>query len=160
MTTTSKRSSAQQLGDDHIQTSHGCCLKQKTLHLYTEPSQSKMQSQVHTASHQSFTKAKTSLAFLNTRFFLLWARGLLLYQLTVSTNLREKHCIFHCKHTIFIVKRVLIAIDLSSLKLKDHSLTLNNGNQTSLAFQMEDTNIRIKMEILGDLPSYKISCVK
>ncbi|KAI7800683.1 hypothetical protein IRJ41_009490 [Triplophysa rosa] len=49
---------------------------------------------------------------------------------------------------------------LSSLKLKDHSLTTNNENETSLAFQLEDTNVRIRMEILGDLPSYKTSCVK
>ncbi|KAA0701835.1 hypothetical protein E1301_Tti017675 [Triplophysa tibetana] len=49
---------------------------------------------------------------------------------------------------------------LSLLKLEGHSLTTNSENETSLAFQMEDTNIRIRMEISGDLPSYKISCVK
>ncbi|XP_065137580.1 uncharacterized protein [Paramisgurnus dabryanus] len=49
---------------------------------------------------------------------------------------------------------------LSSLKLKDHSLAIKDENQTSLAFQIEDTDIKIKMDVLGNFPSYKINCIK
>ncbi|XP_056613411.1 uncharacterized protein si:ch211-149e23.4 [Triplophysa dalaica] len=71
-------------------------------------------------------------------------------------------CIFEYMLLPFMSTRTvtLPTYYLSLLKLEDRSLTTNNENETSLAFQMEEKNIRIRMEIVGDLPSYKISCLK
>ncbi|XP_051719123.1 uncharacterized protein si:ch211-149e23.4 isoform X2 [Ctenopharyngodon idella] len=47
---------------------------------------------------------------------------------------------------------------LSSLQLKDVDYAINSENQTSLAFEEGDTGITIRMDILGNVPSYEINC--
>ncbi|XP_051534616.1 uncharacterized protein LOC127429544 [Myxocyprinus asiaticus] len=71
-------------------------------------------------------------------------------------------CIFGYTLLPFIYTRTvtLPIYSLSSLQLKDHSLAINGGNQTLLVFEEGDTNVTIRMDVLGNVPSYKISCTK
>ncbi|XP_051521924.1 uncharacterized protein si:ch211-149e23.4 isoform X2 [Myxocyprinus asiaticus] len=72
-------------------------------------------------------------------------------------------CIFGYMLLPFISTRTLTlpTYYLSSLQLKDHSLAMNGGeNQTLLVFEEGDTNVKISMNVLGIVPSYKISCTK
>ncbi|XP_051966227.1 uncharacterized protein LOC127631877 [Xyrauchen texanus] len=74
----------------------------------------------------------------------------------------EITCIFGYTLLPFIYTRTftLPIYSLSSLQLKDHSLAINGGNQTLLVFEEGDTNLKISMDVLGNVPSYKISCIK
>ncbi|XP_050985026.1 uncharacterized protein si:ch211-149e23.4 isoform X2 [Labeo rohita] len=47
---------------------------------------------------------------------------------------------------------------LSSLRLKELDYAINSENQTSLAFVEGDTDITIRMDVMGNVPSYKIKC--
>ncbi|KAK2881259.1 hypothetical protein Q8A67_018527 [Cirrhinus molitorella] len=47
---------------------------------------------------------------------------------------------------------------LSSLRLIELDYAINSENQTSLALVEGDTDITIRMDVLGNVPSYKIKC--
>ncbi|KAI2656205.1 Immunoglobulin superfamily member 10 [Labeo rohita] len=49
-------------------------------------------------------------------------------------------------------------VNLSSLRLKELDYAINSENQTSLAFVEGDTDITIRMDVMGNVPSYKIKC--
>lgn len=57
-----------------------------------------------------------------------------------------------------LIRKTLFPLDLSSLQLKDVDYAINSENQTSLAFEEGDTGITIRMDILGNVPSYEINC--
>ncbi|XP_077065001.1 uncharacterized protein LOC143716366 isoform X1 [Siphateles boraxobius] len=69
-------------------------------------------------------------------------------------------CVFGYMFLPFINTRTITLpiYYLSSLQLKDVDDPINSENQTSLAFQVGDAGIKIKMDVLGNVPSYKINC--
>ncbi|ROL49949.1 Nectin-1 [Anabarilius grahami] len=69
-------------------------------------------------------------------------------------------CVFGYMFFPFINTRTITlpVYYLSSLQLKDVDYAINSENQTSLAFEEGDTDITIRMEILGNVPSYEINC--
>ncbi|XP_016423829.1 uncharacterized protein LOC107752385 isoform X2 [Sinocyclocheilus rhinocerous] len=69
-------------------------------------------------------------------------------------------CVFSYMFLPFINKRkiTLPIYYLSSLQLKDLDYAINRENQTSLALVEGDTDITIRMDVLGNVPSYKMKC--
>lgn len=60
------------------------------------------------------------------------------------------------KHAL--IYKTLFPLDLSSLHLKDVDYAINSENQTSLAFVEGDTDVTIRMHVLGNIPSYQMNC--
>ncbi|XP_067307152.1 uncharacterized protein si:ch211-149e23.4 [Pseudorasbora parva] len=69
-------------------------------------------------------------------------------------------CVFEYMILPFIyTKTVTLPIYyLSSLQLKDVDYAINSENQTSLAFEEGDMDITIRMDVLGNVPSFKMNC--
>ncbi|XP_018939679.2 uncharacterized protein LOC109067131 isoform X2 [Cyprinus carpio] len=69
-------------------------------------------------------------------------------------------CVFNYTFLPFINSRTITLpiYYLSSLQLKDLDYAINSENQTSLALVEGDTDITIGMNVLGNVPSYKMKC--
>jgi len=62
----------------------------------------------------------------------------------------------YCQHKRSLTCKTWFPLDLSSLRLKD--VVDPSENQTSLAFVVGDASITIRMDVLGNVPSYKMNC--
>ncbi|XP_060799702.1 uncharacterized protein si:ch211-149e23.4 isoform X2 [Neoarius graeffei] len=71
-------------------------------------------------------------------------------------------CIFGYPHVFAIKKTVTLpTYYLTSLQLTNSSIQVNHLNTSDLLIlEEEDSDIRISMEVLGNVPSYQINCTK
>ncbi|XP_016124013.1 uncharacterized protein [Sinocyclocheilus grahami] len=69
-------------------------------------------------------------------------------------------CVFSYAFLPFINTRTITLpiYYLSSLQLKNLDYAINSENQTSLALVKGDTDITIRMDVLSNVPSYKVKC--